>query len=78
VWILMVDSTLYLSSMASDNPSGAMLGARTSGSTYANADIMGPRSRSSLTVSQRSGNPAVQNETSPASRMSSVTSIQES
>jgi hypothetical protein len=30
VWIRMVDSTLYLSSLASDNPSGAMLGAHTS------------------------------------------------
>jgi hypothetical protein len=38
VWIHMADSTLYLSSLASDNPSGTMLGARTSRSTYADAD----------------------------------------
>jgi hypothetical protein len=34
----MVDSTLYLSSQASGSPSGATFGARTSHSTYPDAD----------------------------------------
>jgi hypothetical protein len=38
VWIRMVDSTLCLSSLASDSPSGATFGARTSHSTYPNTD----------------------------------------
>jgi hypothetical protein len=37
-WIRMADSTLSLSSLASGSPSGAMLGARTSHSTYPDAD----------------------------------------
>jgi hypothetical protein len=38
VWIRMVDSSLCLSSLASGSPSGAMLGARISCSTYPDVD----------------------------------------
>jgi hypothetical protein len=38
VWIRMADSSLCLSSLASGSPSGATLGARTSCSTYLDAD----------------------------------------